>query len=163
MHASPPENSGTPTAQGATRSLREHVVDRAHRARLARGGHLDTHAVLAMLEDRAVVRYPIGVRFDPGPLRRGEFACLEPLSERPIDGFCLWVHPRFADDPALLPVIIAYYIPSVNYGDVSTHIEAELFGSTLLGVGREEYYRSLCSAADLVDRLADDPISEERP
>lgn len=142
-----------PSPEQALQSLREHVVDRARRARLARAGSIDAEAIVSMLDDRAVVRYPVGVRFDAEPLRPGEFACLEPLGPHPSDGFCLFVHPLFATDAALLPMIVAYYIPSVNYGDVATHVEAELFGATLLGVGQEHYYRSLCSAADLVENL----------
>ena len=77
-----------------------------------------------------------------------EFAVLEPLGDHPRDGFCLSIHPALAGDDELLPLLIAYYIPSVNYGDVAGHTEAELFGSTLLGLDTEAYYRVLCAVAD---------------
>ena len=139
-----------PSAEEAQQSLRDHVVAKATEARLRRGGLIDRDVMMQMLEDRSVVRYPLGIRFDAEPLRPGEFACLESLGEHPSDGFCLFVHPMFEPVDDLLPLLIAYYIPSVNYGDVATHVEAELFGSTLLGIEIEEYYKILCSVADTV-------------
>lgn len=137
-----------PTAQDARQSLHDHVVAKATEARRKRGGAIDRPAMMRLLEDRSVVRYPMGVRFDAEPLRPGEFACLEALGEHPSEGFCLFIHPMFEPVDDLIPLLIAYYIPSVNYGDVATHIEAELFGATLLGFDVEEYYKILCSVAD---------------
>lgn len=145
--------SPRPTPQEAQQSLRDHVVARATQAREQRSGRIDRATMLRLLEDRSVVRYPLGVRFDAQPLRPGEFACLESLGERPADGYCLFIHPMFADVDGLLPLLIAYYIPSVNYGDVASHVEAELFGATLLGIEVEEYYKILCSVADTVAAL----------
>lgn len=139
-----------PTAQDGLEALRDHVVTKAHEARQSRGGQIGRDAMLSLLQDRSVVRYPLGVRFDSEPLRPGEFACLEPLGDRPADGYCLYIHPMFEPVDDLLPLLIAYYIPSVNYGDVASHHEAELFGSTLLNIDREEYYKILCSVADSV-------------
>ncbi len=140
-----------PTAQDAQRSLREHVFAKASEAKVRRGGcALDRAMMMSLLEDRSVVRYPLGVRFDQEPLKQGEFACLEQLGEHPSDGFCLSIHPMFEPVNDLIPLLIAYYIPSVNYGDVATHIEAEIFGATLLGFDVEEYYKILCSVADTV-------------
>jgi hypothetical protein len=144
--------SERPTAEDGVRSLREHVVAKAREARarlgLPDGATPTFEAIRGLLEERTVVRYPLGVRFDAAPLRPGEFACLEPLGSHPSEGFCLHVHPIFENVEELLPLLVAYYLPSVNYGDVATHVEAELYGSTLCAVEREEYYRLLCSAAD---------------
>lgn len=140
----------TPSPEDAQRSLREHVVAKAAEARLRRGGLIDREVMWRLLEDRAVVRYPLGVRFDAEPLKPGEFACLEVLGDRPSDGFCLYVHPAFEREDDLLPLLVAYYIPSVNYGDVASHVEAELFGATLLGLDVDEYYQTLCRAADSI-------------
>ncbi len=137
-----------PTAEEAQQSLRDHVVTKAMDARLRRGGLIDRVEMMRLLEDRAVVRYPLGVRFDAEPLQPGEFACLESLGEHPSDGFCLFIHPMFENVDDLIPLLIAYYIPSVNYGDVASHVEAELFGASLLGIDVEEYYTILCSVAD---------------
>lgn len=134
--------------QQAQQALHEHCRAKASDARLRHGMLIDYPAMRKILDDRSIVRYPCGLRFDATPLRKGEFACLEPLGEHPGAGFCLFVHPHFQDQPDLLPLLIAYYIPSINYGDVAGHIEAEIFGSTLLGLEREHYYETLCAAAD---------------
>lgn len=139
-----------PTAAEAQQSLRDHAVAKAAEARLRRGGLIDRPEMMAMLDDRSVVRYPLGVRFDSEPLHAGEFACLEALGGHPSDGFCLFIHPMFEAVDDLIPLLIAYYIPSVNYGEVASHVEAELFGATLLGIEVEEYYKILCSVADTV-------------
>ena len=148
-----------PTVEEGQQSLRDHVVAKATDARLRRGGLIDREEVLRLLQDRTVVRYPLGVRFDAEPLQRGEFACLESLGDHPSDGFCLFIHPMFENVDELIPLLIAYYIPSVNYGEVASHIEAELFGATLLGVDREEYYTILCSVADTVPAAPGAPVS----
>ena len=137
-----------PTPQDAQQSLRDHVVAKALEARERNGNLINRPKMLQLLEDRAVVRYPLGVRFDSESLQPGEFACLESLGERPADGYCLFIHPMFENVDDLIPLLIAYFIPSVNYGDVASHVEAELFGATLLGIELEEYYKILCSVAD---------------
>lgn len=149
-----------PTAEEAQQSLRDHVVAKATDARLRRAGCIDRDEMMRLLEDRAVVRYPLGVRFDAEPLLSGEFACLESLGDHPSDGFCLYIHPMFQGVDDLIPLLIAYYIPSVNYGEVASHVEAELFGATLLGIDVEEYYKILCSVADTVSALPAAPSVE---
>lgn len=148
-----------PTPEEAQQSLRDHIVTKAMDARLRRGGLIDRHEMMRLLDDRSVVRYPVGVRFDAQPLQSGEFACIESLGEHPSDGFCLFIHPLFENVDEMIPLLIAYYIPSVNYGDVATHVEAELFGATLLGIDVEEYYTILCSAADTVSELPNAPAA----
>ena len=147
-HADTEPTLPTITAEFGQSSLREHIVMKATQARLLRGGLLDRAVMMQVLNDRTVVRYPIGVRFDAQPLCDGEFACLEALGVHPSDGFCLFIHPAFTDADELLPLLIAYYIPSVNYGEIASHSEAELFGATLLGFTVDEYYALLCRAAD---------------
>lgn len=141
-----------PSPEHARQSLRDHVLMKAIEARARCGGGVDRAGLEALLVDRSQVRYPVGIRFDAEPLRDGEFACLEALGERPEEGFCLFVHPMFESDDDLLPLLVAYYIPSVNYGSVATEVEAEIYGSALNGLDREAYYRRLCSAADRVPR-----------
>jgi hypothetical protein len=140
-----------PTAEGAQQSLRDHVMDKAVHARKVHADLNSAGALAALLLDRAVVRYPLGIRFDSQPLQSGEFACLEALGGHPSDGFCLFIHPMFENVVELHPLIVAYYIPSVNYGEVASHVEAELFGAALCGLDVEEYYKILCSVADTVE------------
>lgn len=139
-----------PTEADGKQALLEHVLGKAHEARVKYGSSIGREVMMRLLLDRSVVRYPLGVRYDSQPLRAGEFACLEPLGAHPSDGFCLYIHPMFEPVDELLPLLIAYYIPTVNYGEVVSHVEAEVFGSTLSGLDREEYYKILCSVADSV-------------
>lgn len=128
--------------------LRDHVAHTATLARARYGPRIDADAILRMLRDRAIVRYPAAIRFDAQPLEHGEFAWPMPLGEHPRDGFALCVHPHFETNPQTWAPLILYHLPSINFGDIVSHAEAELFGSTVLGIDVEEYYAALCALAD---------------
>jgi len=141
------------TEADGRKALHEHVVETATAARRTYGDDLTGDGrLLELLEDRQVVRYPTELCFDGGPLRPGEFAHAQPLGERPADGFRLYVHPCFENRKDILPRLVVYHIVRINYGEIASHEDAELFGATLLGLDVEEYYRSLC---DLADSLPD--------
>ena len=138
------------TADDALVALRDHVEEKALAARQRYGGTVDEPVMRRMLEDRSVVRYPTRLQFDAEPLEPGEFAYAHPLSEKADDGFQLFVHPMLENDPGMLPLAIAYHVVRINYGEIVTHEEAELFGATLLGMDQEEYYQALCKLADSI-------------
>jgi hypothetical protein len=144
----------TPTEEDGRIALRDHVITKASEARLAHGLYIDAETILKILDDRTVVRYPVGLRFDDTPLESGEFAWPMQLAEHPDAGFCLFIHPWFESQPDAWPLLIAYHVPSINYGEIVSHEEAELFGATLLGLDVETYYRALCELADSI------PVSE---
>ncbi|MCC6909359.1 MAG: hypothetical protein IT430_15575 [Phycisphaerales bacterium] len=129
-------------------ALRDHIVQVAMQARLRYGLYIDAAAILHMLDDRQVTRYPCGVRYDAAALLPGEFAHAQPLGDRPADGYCLFVHPALEKQADLLPLVIAYHLVTINYGDIATSDEAEIFGATLLGLEVEEYYEALCEISD---------------
>jgi hypothetical protein len=129
-------------------ALRAHVVDRALAARRRHGPRIDAQTILRVLADPEVVRFPTELVFSSSALLPGEFACPLPKGEHPRDGFTLAVHEVFANRPDALPYLVAYHIPSINYLDVVTNREAELFGAALLGLEVDEYYRRLCALAD---------------
>ena len=129
-------------------ALRGHVAERAHLAREKYGPEVDSDAIRRMLADPEVMRFPTVLMFDEDLLIEGEFAWARPLGDRPSDGFALVVHPSFEERPDVLPLLIAYHIVSINYLDVVTHVEAELFGATLLGLETDDYYSRLCALAD---------------
>jgi hypothetical protein len=131
-------------------ALRDHVEQKAMDARLSHGLYIDAEQMMRILDDRTVVRYPVGVRFDAAPLEPGEFAFPAPLGDSPAAGYCLFIHPRFEDQPDTWPLLIAYHIPSINYGEIVAHEDAELFGATLLGLEPAEYYRALCELTDSI-------------
>ncbi len=137
-----------PTVADGQRALRAHAAGRAELARQRYGPVIDYPAMLKIIEDRAIVRHPVEIRFDAAPLEPGEFACAAPRGEQAHEGFRLFVHPRFRARPEALPLLIAYHLVRVNYGAVATCEHAEVFGATLLGMTRNEYYEKLCALAD---------------
>ncbi len=138
------------TEQDAKTALGDHVEAKANEARLSHGLYIDADAIVRMLDDRAVVRYPVGVRFDAEPLEPGEFAWPMALGEHPSAGFCLFVHPWFENQPDAWPLLFAYHIPSINYGDIVAHEDAERYGAALLGMTVEDYYGALCELVDSI-------------
>lgn len=136
------------TGEDGRGALRDHVIGRALEAR-SRHGTIDSlEDFLRVLEDRQVVRYPTTVEFHAGPLQAGEFAYACQLGDEPSRGFCIYVHPHFRQRREALPLLIAYHLVRVNYGEIATHEEAELFGATLLGLDVDDYYHAVCDLAD---------------
>jgi len=136
------------TEENGYEALQGHVVDKALAARTKYGPEIDWAAMLEILKDPEFVRFPVGVRFDDEALLNGEFAYAAALGKRPSDGFCLFVHPCFQSREDVLPMLVAYHVPAINYLDIATHKESELFGATLLGLRVDEYYETLCDLAD---------------
>jgi len=145
------------TEEAGYEALRGHVVDKALAARRKYGPQIDAAAVRRLLEDREVVRFPTELAFDASRLQPGEFAWACPKGEHPSEGFTLFVHPRFERRPEALPYLVAYHVPSINYLDVVTSREAELFGAALLGLELDEYYRRLCALADELEHAPPAP------
>lgn len=138
------------TEQDARVALRDHLGEKAMNARLARGMYIDAQTIVDMLDDPMFVRYPVGIRFDSEALEPGEFAAPVPLGEHPSMGFCLFVHPCFEQQPDTWPLLIAYHVPSINYGEIVSPEDAEHFGATLLGLDEDTYYKALCELADSI-------------
>ncbi len=136
-----------PTEEDGKIALRDHVVEKALSAR-KRHPHLGNETqVTAFLQDEECVRFATELSFDQSALQESEFAWAESKGSGPKDGYRLHVHPKFRSDP-VLSSLIAYHVARINYGDIVTSEEAELYGSALLGLSREDYYQSLCQAAD---------------
>jgi hypothetical protein len=138
------------SAEPAAKVFADHLAQKAAEARLRYGLCIDAEAILAMLQDRSVVRWPARLDFDAGPLAPGEFGWPEPLGPRPADGFRLCLHPHFAPQPENWALLAAYHLPTINYGAAAGPEDAELFGATLLGLDVETYYRALCELADSI-------------
>ena len=129
-------------------ALRGHVLEKALLARERYGPEIDVQALERVLQDRDIVRFPTTLRFDAQPLIAGEFAHALPLGERPSDGFVLVIHPYFERRPDAIPLLAAYQLVAINYLDVATREEAELFGAALHGLEIDEYYQRVCQLAD---------------
>lgn len=144
----------TLTEQDGQRALRDHVVGKALAAREACGRSIDFDSIVRLLENRSIVRFPLRLRFNAEPLFDGEFAVVSPCGDSPRDGFNLDIHPCFEGRRDVLPLLIAYHLVRVNYGDIVSHVEAELFGATLCGMDVDEYYETLCRLVDEMPRAA---------
>jgi hypothetical protein len=138
------------TLADAQNSLTGHVAAKAQEIREKYGPQIGWSELLRILEDRTCVRYPVELVFDDTPLRDGEFAHPVAKGEIPEDGYRLCVHPFFSVEPGLLPALALYLLVLVNYGDFASPEDAEIFGSTVLGMSRDEYYAMLCSASDSI-------------
>ena len=142
------------TEKDAQIALKDHLGDKAMNARLTHGMYIDADTIIKMLDDATFVRYPVSIRFDDEFLQQGEFAMPIPLGDHPSKGFCICIHPYFEQQPDAWPLLIAYHIPSINYGEIVSHEEAEHFGATLLGLDIETYYNALCELADSIPGAA---------
>jgi len=142
------------TAADARQSLESHLAAKGAEIRAKYGPHIGWNQLLQILADRTCVRYPCEIVFDAGPLLEGELAHPVPKGERPEEGFMMHVHPFFAAQPDRVPGLVLYQIVLVNYGDFASAQDAETFGSTVLGLSQDDYYRSLCEVADELNGAA---------
>ncbi len=137
-----------PTANDGQEALRDHLIEKALLARSRYGPAIDARAIRRLLVDSEIVRYETEIVFDANPLQPGEFAWPELLDDQTPPKCRLIVHPHFRERPEVLPYLVAYHVPSINYLDLATHEEAELFGAALLGLEVDAYYERVCALAD---------------
>ena len=141
-----------PTEQEGRESLVAHAVEKACEARAAYGDSspgLSMAALEVLLADRKFVRHPVGLAYDATPLQPGEFAYPQPVSpEKPEEGFVMFSHPSFEGRDDVVPLLVAYHLVSVNYGDIAGNEAAEAFGAALCGMEVNYYYHTLCQLAD---------------
>jgi len=140
--------------QEGRESLVGHAAERAGEARSVYGGRepgLGMEQLAELLEDRRFVRYPVRLDFDGSLLEPGEFAFPEAVEDgNPSAGFVIHVHPEFQSKPAAVPLLVAYHLVRVNYGEIAGPEAAEMFGATLCGMAVDDYYAALCRHADLL-------------
>ncbi|MEN8214331.1 MAG: hypothetical protein ABFR19_08205 [Pseudomonadota bacterium] len=129
-------------------AVSRHAIEKAKEIRERYGPVIDYPAVLRMLEDRRCIRYPVEIRFVSDGIEPGLFATTEPVSENPDDGYVISLPRQFEERHDILPALILYQSVLVNYGDLATADDAELFGSTLLGLERDDYYAQIVSLTD---------------
>jgi len=138
-------------ADTARHAFHAHLLDKATAARMKYGLYIDTEMILSMLDDREVVRHPASVVFDAGPLQPHEFAYVQPAGFHASDGYAICIHPHFRRQREIWPLLIAYHIPVINYGDIVDPAGAELFGATLIGLEVDAYYQALCELTDSIE------------
>lgn len=138
------------TTEDARQSLNAHIEAKGREIYAKYGPNLGWRELLAILEDRACVRYPCEIAFESAPLQAGEFAHPAPRGERPEEGFTIFVHPYFMTQLESVPCLVLYQLALVNYGDFASADDAETLGAAALGLTRDEYYEMVCDLADAV-------------
>ena len=138
------------TTEDARQSLNGHVAVKGREIRAKYGPHIGWKELLRILADRACVRYPCEIVFDARPLNPGEFAHPVAKGEHPEEGFTMFVHPFFLAQLGRVPHLVLYQLVLVNYGEFASADDAETFGAAVLGLSRDEYYRTLCEMAGRV-------------
>lgn len=129
-------------------SVSMHASEKAKEIHSRYGPDIDYPAVLRMLDDRKSIRYPVEIRFVSEGIKPGMFAQTDPVSDNPDDGYVISLHSHFEDRPDILPALILYQLVLVNYGDLATPNDAELFGSGVLGMDRDAYYEQIVTLTD---------------
>ncbi|MBC8309870.1 MAG: hypothetical protein ISR75_06645 [Phycisphaerales bacterium] len=129
----------------ARQVLRDHITMIAKRS-VEKHGHATTMRVMeAVLDDRDVIRRDVAWKLDTALLQAGEFAAAVPSEE----GYVIALHDWFEGKQEVMPVVIAYHLATVNYGEhVVETAEAELFGASLLGLDIDAFYEQICSIAN---------------
>ena len=138
------------TAEDARQSLNGHVAARGREIHGKYGPRIGWKELLRIMADRACVRYPCEIVFDARPLNPGEFAHPVAKGEHPEEGFTMFVHPFFLAQLGRVPHLVLYQLVLVNYGEFASADDAETFGAAVLGLSRDEYYRTLCEMAGRV-------------
>jgi hypothetical protein len=138
------------TVEDGRQSLNAHVALKAEQIRAKYGPRFSWNELLRLLEDTEFVRYPCTIAFDDKRLLDGEFACAIARGDDPAEGYTIYVHPYFSTELTKVPWLVLYHLVVVNYGDFASADDAEVFGATVLGVSRDEYYRTLCEMADSI-------------
>jgi len=129
-------------------AVSQHAIEKANEIRARYGPVIDYPTVLRILEDRRCIRYPVTIDFNADAIEPGLFARTEPVSENPDDGYVISLHPHFEGQPDALLALILYQSVLINYGDLATATDAELFGSGVLGLDRDTYYAQIAALTD---------------
>jgi len=153
------------TPENVQSAVSEHVLGRARMIYEKYGPKIDYPVLLNILGDRDAVRFPVGIAFDSSRLDPGMFAIAEPVrKDAPeddeeaeyreyaelADEYVIVVHEHFKGQSDLLPSLVLYHLVTVNYGDMATGNDAEVFGANVLGIDQEAYYAQLCDLADQI-------------
>ncbi len=131
-------------------SLREHLLAQAV---VAHQKHYPiTVAKLdALLHDPECLRYPVRLVFEFGEMATHQFAQPDVDHRDPEHrGRVLYLRPMLRERPGQIVLAVAYMIPLINYGQIITDGHCLAYGATLLGRMESEFYREICSLADVV-------------
>lgn len=125
-----------------------HASEKAKDIRSRYGSDINYKTILDILDDRKSTRYPVQLRFSTDSIEPGMFALTEAISDNPDDGYTISLHSALEGRHDILPALILYQLVLVNYGDLATANDAELFGSTVLNMDRQDYYEQIVTLTD---------------
>lgn len=117
-----------------------------------RYGSLDYTALERLLRDPDAVRFPVSIAYDAGPLEGEELAYPLAADDDPTNGFTMYVHPHYRNNPVETVAVVLYALVVVNYGEAASGEVGEIFGAAALGMERQEYYEHICRLADSLPR-----------
>jgi hypothetical protein len=141
-----------PTEEEGKQSLVGHAAQKAWEARQVYGEGapgLSMPNLEVLLQDRKFIRYPVRISFDASPLQDDEASFPHPIEEdSPKAGFVMFVHPSLQGNDEAVAMVVTYQLVAINYGDIAEHEAAEHFGSILMGMDVETYYRKMCAITD---------------
>ena len=112
---------------------------------------IDFATLIKILGDESFVRFPTELCFDSKEVSSGLFGEAKPKSDNKDEGYIIYLHEKFKNDFASLAPMVLYHLVTVNYGDFANFEIAEEFGSSALGIDKEEYYQTLCQLADSIN------------
>jgi len=128
----------------ARHCLSEEVAAKGLEIRDKYGPQIGWDELARLLQDRSCVPYPCEVKFDSAPLLPGEFAHPMARGTTPDEGYIIYIHPIYASQLPSVSYLVLHQLGLINYGDSATLDDAEVFGSSALGLSKEDYYHALC-------------------
>lgn len=141
-----------PSEAEGKESLIGHAAQKAWEARQAYGDGtpgMSMENLLVLLQDRKFIRYPVSIAYDSTMLQEKETAFPHPIEKNnPKAGYIMYVHPSLEGNCDAVPLVVAYQLVAINYGDIAEHESAEHFGSILMGMEVETYYKTICTITD---------------
>lgn len=155
--------SASELAQELRASMAVHLRQKAQEI-VSKYGPVDYHVLQTeILQDRKIIRYPVSIVFDSSRIEPGLFAMTEArlddhgkLSDddeyiKPVErSYEMVVHEHFKGQPDKLLPLVLYQLPIVNYGDVVTYEDSEVFGSEVMGLSPDDYYQLICNLVDSI-------------
>ncbi len=154
------------TPQELRESMNLHLRQKAQEIKDKYGSITTFSVLLKILQDRKFVRYPVNIIYDSTRIEAGLFIKTEVSfsnqGHRPDEdddyvkqadrSYDFIVHEHFKGQPDELIPLILYHLPTVNYGDIATYEDAEVFASAVMQMEQDIYYQLVC---DLVDAIPD--------
>jgi len=151
------------TQQELRESMNLHLRQKAQEI-IDKYGSMSFDVLHKVMQDRKFVRYPINIIYDSTRIEDGLFVKSEmKLSDqehqpdedddyiKPIErSYDFFVHECFAGQPDKLLPLILYHLPAVNYGDIATYEDSEVFASALMQMAQDDYYQLVCDLADSI-------------